>query len=236
MIPSPQFDLNGQTLNTALNEQPELSLSFYSYGCILRKREGDSISEYPVDPQQVALMLATKVTFDTGLLDPSILTMRQDGAKQTVVGFRKRCKTGIWLEGSETALRLPLPDLVMIRTTIDNKSPEYKVYAVKGRPTTLDAELFNCPLPNVFNSGSICWGTVKQVGADGLKSNSLQADWSMLLGSPFGDHACHNKSKSEPSDIRKVLIALEKRNARVYPRRDLISAKKTLEQEIGSKS
>jgi len=223
-------------LNTALNEQPELSLSFYSYGCILRKREGDSISEYPVDPQQVALMLATKVSFDTGLLDPSILAMRQDGAKQTIVGFRKRCKTGIWLEGSETALRLPLPDLVMIRTTIDNKAPQYRVYALKGRPTTLDVELFNCPLPNVFNSGSICWGTVKQVEADGLKSNSLAADWSVLLGSPFGNHALHNKSKSEPSDIRKLLVALEKRNARLYPRRDLISAQTSLAQAIGYES
>jgi hypothetical protein len=58
----------------------------------------------------------------------------------------------------------------------------------------------------------------------------------MLLGSPFGDHACSGKSASYPDDIRKMLIELEGRNARVYPRRDLISADKTLAQVIGDKS
>lgn len=230
------FDLNGSILQSALSEQPALSLDFYSYGCVLRKREGETVTEYPVDPQQVAMVLAAKVGFDTGLLDGDTLMVRQDGVKRTVVGFRKRCKTGIWLDGSDTAMRVPLPDLLMIRTTTDNNTPQYQVYAVKGRPTSLDTELFRCPLPNVFNSASICWGTVQRVSDDALSRGSLVADWSMLLGSPFGDHACSGKSASFPQDIRKMLIELEGRKARVYPRRDLISADKTLVQAIGDKS
>src|SRR5690606_23482598 len=107
---------------------------------------------------------------------------------------------------------------------------------VKGRPTSLDAKLFRCPLPNVFNSASICWGTVQRVSDDALSSGSLVVDWSMLLGSPFGDHACSGKSASFPQDIRKMLIEMEGRKARVCPRRDLISADKTLAQAIGDKS
>lgn len=229
------FDLNGSILQSALSEQPDLSLDFYSYGCVLRKREGETITEFPVDPQQVAMVLAAKVSFDTGFLDGDTLLVRQDGVKRTVVGFRKRCKTGIWLDGSDTAMRVPLPDLLMIRTTTDNSTPQYQVYAVKGRPTSLDAELFRCPLPNVFNSASICWGTVQRVSDDALSSGSLGTDWAMLLGSPFGDHASNGKSKKYPADIRKMLIELEGRNARVYPRRDLVSANKTLAQAIGDK-
>jgi Prokaryotic E2 family D len=233
MLPQ-TFDLNGPLLQSALNEQPSLSLDFYSYGCILRKREGETVTEFPVDPQQVAMILSTKVSFDTGLLDGDTLLVRQDGTKRIVVAFRKRCKTGIWLDGSENALRVPLPELVMIRTTTDMTTPTYQVYATKGRPTALDAELFRCPLPNVFNSASVCWGTVQRVSDDTLSSASLVEDFSMLLGSPFGDHACSGKSKSHPSDVRKMLIELEARNARVYPRRDLIAANKTLAQAIGA--
>lgn len=227
------FGLNGPLLQSTLSEQPSLSLDFYSYGCVLRKREGETVTEYPVDVQQVAMVLAAKVGFDTGLLDGDTLMVRQDGVKRTVVGFRKRCKTGIWLDGSDEAMRVPLPDLLMIRTTTDSSTPTYQVYAVKARPTSLDAELFRCPLPNVFNSASVCWGTVQRVSDDTLSSASLAADWSMLLGSPFGDHACHCKSKSHPSDVRKMLIGLEARNARVYPRRDLIAAGKILAKAIG---
>jgi hypothetical protein len=65
---NPAYDWHGRVLQTALNEEPSLSLDFYSYGVMLRKREGDMLTEYPVDPAQVAVALAAKVTFDTGLL------------------------------------------------------------------------------------------------------------------------------------------------------------------------
>jgi hypothetical protein len=42
-------------------EQPSLILSFYSFGVMLHKRDGDKVSEHPVDPAQVALALSAKV-------------------------------------------------------------------------------------------------------------------------------------------------------------------------------
>jgi hypothetical protein len=66
-----------------------------------------------------------------------------------------------------------------------------------------------------------------------LQGNSLSADWDMLLGSPFGDHAVSGKSKSHPHDIRQKLIDLERRKARVYPKSDLIPVKRTLAQVLG---
>lgn len=220
-------------MTAALQEQPSLTLEFYSYGVLLRKREGDAVVEYPVDPQQIALALAAKVTFETGLLTGETLLVRQDGVKRLVVEYRRPQKTGIFIEGSDAPVRVPLPPLLLIRTTSENKNPQYQVYAVKERPTALDAPLFHAPLPNVFSSGSICWGSVRRVEDTALQSNSLTADWTTLLGSPFGDHAVSGKSKSHPHDIRQKLLELESRKARVYPKSDLISVKKTLAQMVG---
>lgn len=228
-----QHDWHGRTLQAALNEQPSLSLDFYSYGVLLRKREGDAVTEYAVDPAQVALALAAKVTFDTGLISGDTLLVRQEGVKKIVVEFRKAQKTGVYLDGSETALRIPLPPLLMIRVTHEDRSPSYAVYAVKRRPTALNVELFHAPLPNVFHSGSICWGSVQRVSDTALIGAALAEDWSMLLGSPFGDHACSGKSKSHPRDIRQKLIELEQKSSRRYPVSDLIPAKKTLAQVLG---
>ena len=227
------LDFAGPRLTAALQEQPSLTLDFYSYGVMLRKRDEDAVVEYPVDPGQIALALAAKVTFDTGLLTAETLLVRQDGLKPLVVEYRPPCKTGLYLDGSDAPLRVPLPPLLLIRTTTEDKNPQYQVYAVKARPTTLDTPLFHAPLPNVFSSGGICWGSVRRVTDGALQGNSLAADWDMLLGSPFGDHAVSGKSKSHPQDIRQKLIDLERRKARVYPKSDLIPIKRTLAQALG---
>lgn len=216
-----------------MTEQPSLILSFYSFGVMLRKTDGEQTTEYPVDPGQVALALAAKVTFDTGILGGNTLLVRQDGVKKTVVEYRPPQKTGLYFDGSDAPLRVPLPGLLMIRVTADEKAPQYGVFAVKQRPETLDTPLFHAPIPNVFNSGAICWGTVQWVTDDALRGATLADDWTMLLGSSFGDHAVGGKSKREPRDIRKLLIDLEAKKARTYPKRDLIPVKKTLAQILG---
>jgi PRTRC genetic system protein B len=203
---------------------------------MLRKSDGERVTEFPVDPAQVASALAAKITFDTGLLDGNTLMVRQDGVKKTVTGYRLPQKTGLFFEGAEMALRVPLPGLIMIRTTAAGRSPHYEVYAVKHRPESLDAPLFHAPLPNVFNSGAICWGTVPRLSEIALASTSLANDWTMLLGSAFADHAVGGKSKREPHDIRKLLIALEAKKARAYPKGDLIPVRKTLAQVLGDVS
>jgi len=185
------------------------------------------------DPAQVALALAAKVTFDTGLISGNTLLVRQNGVKRTVVDYRPPQKTGLFLDGSETALRVPLPGMILIRVTTDDKAPQYAVFAVKRRPENFDTPLFHAPIPNVFSSGSICWGTVPRVEDAALHGSSLANDWTMLLGSAFGDHAVGGKSKRQSQDIRKLLIELEGKKATRYPTGDLLPVKKTLAQVLG---
>src|ERR1700755_2461260 len=94
-------DFTGGLLAEALTEQPSLTLSFYSFGVMLRKCDGTQVTEYPVDPAQVALALAAKVRFDTGLLLATTLLIRHEGLKKTVVEYRAPQKTGLYMDGSE---------------------------------------------------------------------------------------------------------------------------------------
>src|SRR5688572_6183608 len=142
---NPVSDWSGRLLSQAVMEQPSLTLSFYSFGVMLHKRDGERVSEYPVDPDQVALALAAKVRFDTGLLSDNTLLVRQEGIKKTVVEYRAPQKTGLYLDGSDTVLRVPLPSLLLIRVTAEDQNPQYQVYAVKNRPSTLNTPLFNAP-------------------------------------------------------------------------------------------
>ena len=217
----------GRHLNDALSEEPSLVLSFFSYGILLSRKIDSAYTEYPVSASDIAEALSAKICFDTGLMRDDMLLVQCEGLRETVVSFRKAQKTGLWLEGSDEPIRIPLPNLLLIRTST-GKTPSYQVYAVKQRPETLDEELFHAPLPNVYSSGSICWGTIRH---DQIDSASLQADWNRLLGTRFGSHACSGKSKSHQRDIREKWLSFSPRK-RVYPKNDLISANKTLAQAL----
>ena len=88
-------DWHGRVLQAALNEQPSLSLDFYSYGVLMRKREGDAITEYAVDPAQVANVLAAKVGFDTGLFLPCNVTVYEDGDEVVVTAADPNVVLGV---------------------------------------------------------------------------------------------------------------------------------------------
>ena len=217
----------GRHLNDALCEEPQMVLRFFSYGILLTRKIDGAYSEYPVSASDIAEALSAKICFDTGLMHDDILLVQCEGLRETVVSFRKAQKTGLWLDGSDEPIRIPLPNLLLIRTST-GKTPSYQVYAVKQRPETLDEDLFHAPLPNVYSSGSICWGTIRH---DQIESASLQADWDRLLGTRFGMHACSGKSKSHNRDIREKWLSFSPRK-RVYPKSDLISANKTLAQAL----
>jgi hypothetical protein len=226
--------LHGLTaLDAGLQAKPTMTLSFYHFGILLHRMTDDGGElEYAVSPAQLAEALAIKVRFETGLLSGNTLYITNEGTKHAVVEYRPPQQTALYLEGSDVPITIPLPGLVMGRLSNGNDSPRYGVYAVKSRPETLDAPLFNPPLPNVGN-GSICWGSVKRVSAEALASNHLTEDWQLLLGTVFTSHSVSGKSKRFSSDIRQHFIALEKQKARKYPLSDLVPARVTLGEWLG---
>jgi hypothetical protein len=194
------------------------------YGIVLLSQTEQGTVEKLVSPDGLAQMLSglAKPSWNTGLLSPGTIWIGDANGKRVVIEYRKPQLTGIWLEGSESALRVMLPGLLMVRA-----ASSYRVYAVKRRPRNLKAKLYNSPLPNVSSSG-VCWGTVAVEKRDPV---SLSADWKAFLGSRFGDHTCGGKSKQQPQDIRKLLIELDGKGDS-YPLSDLVDTRMRLENVI----
>jgi hypothetical protein len=185
-------------------------------------------TEYPVNPQEVAEALAAEIppeTLDTGVIDSNVLRVWKRGSKLVVIGWRKPQITGIWLEGSEQPLRVPLPGLLMARIYTGGTRASYHVAAINRRPENPKSNLYEVPLPNV-NRG-VCWGTVQLPDEAALMSSSLEMDWQQLLGSQFGNHSVSGKCKAHPGDIRKLFLQLHEAGAKRYPAKELLPAKST---------
>lgn len=199
----------------------------------MRKETDKGVTEFPVSPEDVATALAARATFSTGLILPNTLYIMADGARRTIVEYRPPQKTTLWFEGSEDPIRVPLPGLLMVRTTNADQNPNYRIHAVTERPLDVDAKLYRVPLPNIGFGGDVCWGTVTKVNRRALASNDLSEDWAQLLGTPFGNHSATGKTKTHSSDVRKFLLSLEKRKARVFPKGELIAQNGTLGSALG---
>ncbi len=199
----------------------------------MRKETETNTTEYPVSAEDVATALSAKVAFTTGILMPNTICILSEGARRTVVEYRPPQKTALWLEGADDPLRVPLPGLLMIRSTIAGQNPNYRIYAVTERPASFNAPLYRTPLPNISGDGSVCWGTVTKVKSQALVGNDLAEDWAQLLATPFGNHSVHGKCRSFDHDIRRLYIELEKRKARFYPKEELVSEKRTLGSVLG---
>src|SRR5574341_2391954 len=101
MYPSPGLaEVGPAALQRAIDEQPALTVAFYSFGCVMRKKTDAGTTEYPVSTQDIASALASNITFSTGILNPNTICILEEGAKRTVVEFRSPQKTFLWLEGA----------------------------------------------------------------------------------------------------------------------------------------
>jgi hypothetical protein len=219
-------------LSDLMKTDPLMTLKVFPFGVLMQRKTPHGETQYLVDPAQLALQLAANIRLETGLLSPNTIYVSQEGVHKIIVEHRPRKKTGIFLEGSDEAIVVPLPDLLMFRRSSEKGQPEYRVYAVKGRPTSLEAKLWQIPLPNVYDDGRVCWGSVKKIQGQTLSDTSLEADWRVFLGTPFGNHSVSRKSRSHPDDIRKKYIDMEQRKSRVYPKSDLMPTRRTVHDVI----
>jgi len=224
------FGPDSQRLGEVLAEAPQLVLSFYSYGVLLRKQTEHGQTEYPVNSAQLAEALAARIRFSSGILSENTLLIQQEGVKKLIIEYRPAQMSGIWIEGLDEALRVPLPPLLLIASR--NEGWRFHIYAVKRRPASLNEPLYHAPLPNVFSEGGICWGNLS---LPEVVNSDLKPLWTAFLGSSFGSHSASGKSRSHPDDVRKKLLALSDKKMKRYPLRDLVAHKYTLARLLAEK-
>ncbi len=228
--PSDLYGIGMTHLETALKAVPLMELVFYLYGIVRRSYSEQGATEVIIAPEDIAKALSLREhRWETGILNANTLYIGEVNGVRTVVEYRPPQITGVWFDGSAAPLRVPLPGIVMMRHSAKKESV-YKLFAVKVRPTARTLKLYRAPLPNVFSSGGICWGSVAKPTQH--EGNDLAADWTMLLGSGFGNHGSMSSSKKYKDDIRKFLLELDANHSKRYPISDLIEHQFSLKQEI----
>lgn len=125
---------------------------------------------------------------------------------------------------TEAMLTVPLPGLVF--AGLDRS---WYVWAVRGKRFSPDLELFQAPLPNVGQTGLICFGENRhpEVGKHGA-----QMAWQLFITSAFNSHHADGKSHAYPQNILFRLYSLSANKAVRYPLKDLVSVRSTVSEAV----
>jgi hypothetical protein len=198
--------------------RPSLRLDIYANAILLTRQKGDGrITSYPIAARDLAAACA-QVEQRSGLLPPDTLFWGQRGA-QTALGIyvpARRWRT-------QTAARryhLPLPPLVFA-----GRGTAYWVFAVRERPSALNASLYHFPCPNVYENGNICPGdTPFPPCAARTIGEALDL---FLEGSAFNGDLRRGKCQSYPEDVRGLWDALDGKKA--FPLSELVPARVRLQ-------
>jgi PRTRC genetic system protein B len=116
---------------------------------------------------------------------------------------------------TEATLTVPLPGMVF--AGLDRS---WYVWAVRDKRFSAHLELFHAPLPNVGQTGLICFGENRhpEVGKHGA-----QMAWRLFISSAFNSHHADGKSHKFPENIIFQIYSLSANNATRYPLKDLVS-------------
>lgn len=156
----------------------------------------------------------SRIELDSGWLSPEIVRTGWDSRGVWAALFIPPKITPMLIEtGHETLkIQVPLPGLVFT-----NYGSSCHIWAISGKKFSADEKVFHAPLPNISNTGQICFGNNQLE-----REKGIEHAWKLFLGSPFNSHQVDNKCKSQPGDIRQLLLDL--RNKKSFPTQELIKA------------
>lgn len=194
-------------------------LDLFEESLILTRYErGQAVSVYEIAPDALAAAFTgTPVT--TGLLPRECLFAGRDNGKPYF---------GVYLPPQARVLRvavatpftvtLPLPGLVFVGCGV-----KYRVFAVKHRPTTADEGLFHAPLPNVYDTGTICQGSA---AFPVCAAETFYPAIETFFASDFNADLSARKSRQYPQDVLALWRALD--GAETFPEDDLLRTGHTI--------
>jgi hypothetical protein len=252
-ITTTTFTLSSPLLRELLSPGPgnlldvKAALYFIEGQLILHYRQNGGEYFKPVSAQAVASAFATQA-LDTGWLPPGIIRWgRNKQAKLwlvklipaqvhtlTLTHLRHAKMAG---EDDVRTIKVPLPPLLFAGV-----GTEYYVWALKLSSSlapdgSLDgnAIVYHAPLPNVYDSGRICFGQNTPPPADW---NTIERTWRLFItDAPYNADLSNKKSKTYPKDVRAQLLALAEqyeagRTASRNRKQNLVKAPEGLEYPL----
>ena len=189
-------------------------------------REGGVHTAKFLNPEDVKAAFHSIVS-DSGWLPPHVVRWGHGHGKEWVVLFQPGQPYNLVLtapQQQQQVLRVPLPSAVVFLADHD-----MHMWAVKTVAFEPDAEAFAMPLPNVAQTGRVCFGANLHPPTSLQTANGI---WDTWISGAFTGESCTNKSKQFPDDVREHLRALEGRTK--YPKRDLVSHQSYYQRTVGA--
>jgi hypothetical protein len=198
-----------------IGAEPLMDLRIYPDLVLLTRRLDTGWISYPVAPEAIAQQLAN-IPVSSGLLPPGALAWGSIAGKPyTIVGIAPQQAT---LRTPQRTYTIPLPWLVAgcYQGTLC-------LFALGAPPTDPRQPLFAGPFPNLYESGTVCWGDVT-VSAEA----SIIGLVNLFQTSYFNAHVMNNKSQRFTASVLALWDELATTKAEVYPVDDLVSTHRTL--------
>ncbi len=195
--------------------EEEAALLFTGGQYLFRWREGQALHSKFVSPAAVRSAFSAE-PIDSGWMPPGVRRWGNGPNGPWAVLFAPPARQTLsfvkLMPGREDVAEMviPLPGLVFVCA-----GASCYTWAIK-KEFSPEAIVYHAPLPNVDESGRICFG------ANPLPGGDISRAWQLFLDSPFNDHLINGKSLREPGDVRKLLVTLPGRKR--YPVGDLVQA------------
>jgi len=191
-----------------------LRLDFFHQSAVMTSFTGDTVVTTQVDAMDVALALASDLSFGTGLLPQGTLWWRntKGGPVYAIYVEPKIWKVALQVRVDKPPRRftLPMPGFIFLCSP---GIPPW-VYAVKRKPTKDTDAVYNAPLCNIHENGRSCAGTHKYPTrvADIVQS---------FFTSFFTETAAlRNRSTLYPNSVVQLWKSLDKKKK--FPITDLV--------------
>ncbi len=208
------------------NQELRARLDLFEQSIVLtRYKSGAPLSVYEISPDALAVAFSGLPVM-TGLLPQDCLFYA--GASSVV-------RLGIYLPpgthtltvaGEPDKWSVPLPGLVFV-----GNGGQYRVFAVKQRPAEAAERLFYAPLPNVYQDGKICAGSVS---FPACSTATIHTAAKLFLGSGFNRDLSAGKCRAHNDNVLELLKELSLENRDVFPANQLVKTELKLEDLYGA--
>ncbi|MGG6262939.1 hypothetical protein ACQ4M3_24310 [Leptolyngbya sp. AN03gr2] len=128
------------------------------------------------------------------------------------------------IEFQDTLLEIPLPSMVFL-----GLGKKYYLWAVAGKTFHPQAVTYHVPLPNVYHSGLLCFGSNRPPETAMATLSTAQK---LFFQAAFNTHLVNGKSQKHPENISLQLQNLASHKKQHYPLRDLVKLNCSIEDLI----
>lgn len=207
-------------------ENLEAELLFINHSYIFHYREGDKHIYKSLTPDVLRCAFNNEST-DTGWLPSSVVRHGSTVIGDWVVSFLPPTRYQLQIEQEQ--LYIPLPSFVFLGV---DKS--YFVWAVKESRFNPQGIVHHAPLPNVIETGRICWGNAYPPS---VSLSTIEPAWSLFINSSFNHDYTGGKSNKYRDIIEHLKLLHQKLQGSSrcrYPISDLVPLRRefTVEEII----